>query len=359
MIPLLLLAAVASQASDGVTVIRGGRVVTVAGPEIENGTLILERGKIRAVGGPELASPPGSAVIDLPPGSRVLPGFVDAHSHLGSAFEVEESTEALTPHVKAVEAFSSGHRDVREAMGSGVTSVALAPGNGNLVGGRVGVVKLNGARYDRALHRDSVALKVSLADDALRRDREPTSRTGAARMLREYLATAPSQLPLLVSASTPGEIHAALEALSGRREGIVLVGAREGAQAVEAIRASGAAVAFGPLTVSDRKEALETPGRLARAGVRLAFASDAPWTAEEHLRVTAAFAVKHGLDRTAALRALTIVPAELLGLSKEIGSLEAGKDADAVVWSGDPLSLWSAVETVIIGGKVTWRRGKP
>jgi imidazolonepropionase-like amidohydrolase len=282
---------------------------------------------------------------------------VDLHSHLGSAFEVEEPTESITPGMKAVDAFTSAHPDVRDALGSGVTTVALAPGNGNLIGGRVGAIKLNGGRYDRALFRDSLALKASLTDDALRRDREPTSRTGAARLLREFLAAGKPSGPLLVYASTTAEIQAALEAAGGAS--MVLVGARDAGRMADALRGAVAGVAFGPLTVSDRKDVLEAPGKLARAGLPIAFVSDAPATAEMHLRASAAFAVKHGLDRGVALRALTAAPAEFLGLAKEIGSLEEGRDADVVVWTGDPLNLSSGVDTVLVNGKVTWRRPKP
>src|ERR1043166_4740259 len=155
-------------------VLKGGKIVTMVGAEIENGAILIEGGRIRRIG-PDTETPPGAKVIELARTSQILPGFIDLHSHLGSAFETEASAEAVTPQVKAVEAFTSRHRDVLAAMSSGVTTVALAPGNGNLVGGRVGVVKLNGARYDRALLRDSVALKVSLGAEALKHDREPTS----------------------------------------------------------------------------------------------------------------------------------------------------------------------------------------
>jgi len=97
---------------------------------------------------------------------------------------------------------------------------------------------------------------------------------------------------------------------------------------------------------------------LAKAGVPLAFITDAPATPEEHLRVVAAFAVKYGMDRDAALRAMTTVPAEILGLSKDCGSIAEGKAADLVVWSGDPLSLASDVDLVLVDGRVTYRRGE-
>jgi imidazolonepropionase-like amidohydrolase len=161
---------------------------------------------------------------------------------------------------------------------------------------------------------------------------------------------------MFVHVSTPGEIESALDLQSAFRLKMTLVHARQAEESVDRIAAAKVPVAFGPLTVSDRRETLETPGRLSRAGVPLAFVSDAPATPEEHLRVTAAFAVKYGMDREAALRALTTVPADLLGLSKDCGSIAEGKAADLVVWSGDPLSLMNEVELVLVDGRVTWRK---
>jgi len=343
-----------------VILLKGGRIVTLSGAELDSGMILIENGKIRGIGA-TIDAPPGAEVIEIARTSWVLPGFVDAHSHLGSAFDVEESTESWTPEARAVEAFTSRHAEVRAALGSGVTTVALAPGNGNLVGGRVGIVKLNGQRYDRALRLISAGFKVSLGPEALRPDRQPTSRTGAVAILRDRLRDATSELltnPMFVHANSPGEIESALDLQSAFRLKMALVHARQAGEVLDRIAAAKLPVAFGPLTVSERRDVLETPGRLARAGVPVAFVSDAPATPEEHLRVSAAFAVKYGMDREAALRALTTVPAELLGLSKDCGSIVEGKAADLVIWSGDPLSLTSDVEQVLVDGRVTWKKGK-
>jgi imidazolonepropionase-like amidohydrolase len=137
---------------------------------------------------------------------------------------------------------------------------------------------------------------------------------------------------------------------------MTIVHARQAGDAVDRLAAAKLPVAFGPLFVSDRRELLETPARLAKAGVPVAFITDAPAAPEDHLRVIAAFAVKYGMDRDAALRALTTVPAEILGLSKECGSLTEGKAADVVVWTGDPLSLASGVDLVVVDGRITWQK---
>ncbi|HZE99186.1 MAG TPA: hypothetical protein VE981_19435, partial [Planctomycetota bacterium] len=177
-------------------VLKGGRVVPVSGPEIESGSVLIVDGRIRAVGA-TVDAPAGTKVIEISKNSWILPGFIDAHSHLGSSFDIEEPTEPFTPEARAVEAFTSRHPDVRAAMASGVTCVALSPGNGNLLGGQIGVVRLNGERYDRAVLRHAVALKASLGADVLRPDREPTSRTGAVALLRSRFGPPAAALPAL------------------------------------------------------------------------------------------------------------------------------------------------------------------
>lgn len=346
----LVLALLALQAEP--LVLKGGRVVPVSGPEIESGMVLVVDGKIRAVGA-TVDVPPGAKIIEVSRNSWILPGFIDAHAHLGSAYDVEESTEAVTPEAKAVEAFTSRHPDVRAALSSGVTLVGLSPGNGNVVGGRVGVVRLNGDRYDRALLKDGVALKASIGAEALRSDREPTSRTGAIAMFRERLKDLP-MLPIFLHAVTPAEIESALELQLASRRKLVLVHARPSVELMKRLASTKTPLLVEPLTPSDRRDTLELAGKLAKAGVTFAFVSDAPSVPESLLRVSAAFAVKYGLDRQTALKALTTVPAELLGLEGQRGAIAVGQSADLVVWDGDPLMLSSDVQMVLIDGRVTW-----
>lgn len=327
-----------------------GRVLRDSARDPEEGLLLV-------VGGRIAAEAPGAKELPLPKGAWIVPGFIDLHSHLGSAWEADEPTESITPHVKAVEGFETRHRDVLAALGSGVTLLALAPGDGNVVGGRVGLIRLNGARYDRALRLGDAGLKASIGEAALRRDREPTSRTGALRLLREHLRAHPPRGPVFLHASTEGEIRAAVALKAEAGGKLILVHAREAGKALDVLRGSGVAVAFGPLTPHDPDEILETPAALAKAGVAFALISDAPLSSEAQLRVAAILALKSGLAPSAALQALTETPAALLGV--KAGKLAPGLDADLVVWSGDPLSPASAVELVLVQGKVTYRRNAP
>ncbi len=347
----------APQAQGDVIAIKGGKFLTVANGDLEDAVILIQNGKISKIG-KDVTIPAGAKVIELPKGSVVTPGFIDAHSYLASAFEVEESTESVTPDVKAIEAFSSDHPDVRAALSSGVTMVAIAPGSGNLVGGRMGVLRLNGRRYDQMIVKDAAATKLSFSNEALRSDREPTSRQGAMTLLRRLLKTKPIDGIVFLHAAAADDIQRAIEIATSFKLRAVLVHADGAGEAIDAIKAARLPVAFGPIFASDKREKLEAPGKLAKAGISIAFVSDAPATSESQLRLAAAIAMKHGLDRDTALRALTMAPAEMLGLSDRVGSLEAGKDADLVIYSGDPLSLTSDVETVIVEGRISFQKPK-
>ncbi len=186
-------------------------------------------------------------------------------------------------------------------------------------------------------------------------------------MLRDLLRDPNGEIrKILVDRKEPALVHAVLAddivRLAELREkaGVraVLVHADEALQAIDTIKASGLGVAFGPLTVSDTAEKWATPAKLAAAGIPVAFVSDSPAAGEEHLRVMASLALRSGMTRVDALRALTITPATLLGIQDAFGSLERGKQADVVVCSGDPLSLASDIELVIVEGRIVYRKSK-
>jgi imidazolonepropionase-like amidohydrolase len=350
-----LLAALLAQ--DETIVLRGRVLLDPARPPVD-AVVVVQGGRIVRAG-PDVDVPPGARALEIPKGAWIVPGFIDAHSHVGSAFEAEEPTEAVTPHVKAVEGFETRHRDVLSALGSGVTLAAIAPGDANVVGGRIGLVRLTGERYDRSLVSDAVALKASLGVETLRRDRRPTSRTGAVALLRDFLRAHPQKGPVFVHVNTEGEIRAAVDLRRETGASLVLVHARDAAKAVDVLRGAGIPVAYGPLTVHDEDELLRTPALLAKAGIPLALVSDAPRMSAEQLRLAALLAVKAGLPTADAMRALTEVPASILGVGARAGRLAEGFDADVVVWSGDPLSPASAVELVLVKGATTYRKGAP
>lgn len=345
--------------------IKGGTIHRGDGAEVK-GVILIKDGVIEAVG-ENVAIPAGAEVIDVPASHHVTPGFIDLQSHLGCVFEADETTEAMTPHLRASDAYSTDLDDVRAAYGSGVTTVALSPGERNVVGGAMSLVKLKPGYLHEVLVEPVAAMKVSLSKAALHSDRAPTSLGGAIDMLEKELADATSELgrravgekrPVFVNVDTAEEVARALALRDRFGLRLVLVHAENVEGLAELLKDKNVPVVLGPLALTDSKKRLTRPAELAKAGVRVAFATDYPAAGVDGLRRTAILAARHGLPVGPAMAALTGTAADLLGAEKKIGLADAGRDGDFVVYDGHPLSPASAVQTVIVGGKVTFKAAK-
>jgi imidazolonepropionase-like amidohydrolase len=336
------------------TAIRAARLVPIVGEERAPAFVTIENGKIVAIGGD---APPGVPVVDFPDGT-LFPGLVDAHSHLGSPFDVDDDVDAFDDRMRAIDAFDPTSEAVRRAPLDGVTTIVFAPGEGNVVAGVAATVKTGGAR--EPLRAES-GLQLTIGSDATRPLRAPTSRMGLLAMLRERLRAtggdpkAPlarmlrGEIPALVHARTAAEILAARDL--AREFGLkpIFLHVDEGWRVASELRGGGP-VACGPLTADTPERVLRNPGRLEAAGVHVAFMSEAPVMPPSSLRSTAAFAVRYGMSRDAALRAITLEAARVAGVADRVGSIEVGKDADLVVFSGDPLDLSSRVIATYVDG---------
>ena len=274
--------------------------------------------------------------------------------------------------MRAADALDPFHDDIDVALRDGVTAFLLAPRGENTLGGVCAVVKPGVDGRGARVVEDEVALKLSFAGHSLRGDRRPTSRAGAVALLREEMARARTddgalelrkaldgEWPVLIDARDHGEIATALRTMKEFGLRGALVHASWASETADEIGATGASCIVGPLGPGDDRRVLEGPAALEAAGVKVAFGSDAPAGTRDALLVTAALAVRHGMSREGALRALTIHAAEIAGVPDLMGSIEAGKSADLLVIEGDPLDLSSRVHEVIIDGKTAFQRGKP
>lgn len=350
---------------QGDAVVLKGGVLHVGDGRLLTGATILIRGGVVEAVGEQIEAPEGAVVVVLPASAHVVPGFIDLHTHLGMAAEQDEPAGPITPHMRAADGYSTDRDDVRAARGSGVTTVALAPGEANLVGGAMSVVRLGDGYLHEALVEPVAAMKLSLGAGALLQGREPTSPAGALALLERELADAGSEThrrlvkekkPAFVHATTVEAISRALELRTRFGIRLVLLHADAADDAVDAIAAAGVPVVLGPLTMSDDDRTLRRAGLLAGKGVRIGFASDAPVGTEEQLRHSAILAVRHGLGKDAALQAMTSGAAKILGLDALLGTIEAGRAADLVVYDGHPLAPTSRVERVIAGGRTVFER---
>src|SRR5580658_8830664 len=387
------------------TAIVGALVVPVTGEPIDGGTVLLDEGKIVAVGGPDVAVPAGSETIDAA-GKWVLPGFIDAHAHVGVVEEAEgwagrdgnEMTKPVTASARALDAINPADQGFRDAIGGGVLAVNINPGSGNPIGGQTVAVKCWGRVVDQMVLREPSGLKSALGENPKRtygdRHETPATRLGTAAVIREAFVAAGNYLAKLAAAEDqppserkPVDRDLGLEALARvlRREipwrqhchraddiatairisrefgyQLVIDHGTEAHLLADLIAAHSIPVVIGPLFTSRskvelRNRSLANPGRLAAAGIMIAITTDHPVVPINFLIHQASLAVKEGLDPVTALRAVTIHPAQIIGCADRIGSLAVGKDADVVIWSGDPLDVMSRAERAYLDGREVYR----
>ncbi|MBM7771634.1 imidazolonepropionase-like amidohydrolase [Actinokineospora baliensis] len=378
--------------------VTGGYVVPVEGPPIEGGTVLFENGKILAVGSPhEVEIPDGTEVVDAS-GSWVLPGFVEAHGHLGVHEEAEgwagqdtnEMTDPNTARVKAIDAINPADEAFRDALAGGVTTVVIKPGSGNVIGGQTVAVKVWGRTVDEMLLRDPVSMKSALGENPKRvyGDKKvmPSTRLGVAAIIREALTKAQDyrarrdharaegqpferdltnealakvldgELPWCQHAHRADDIATALRLADEFGYQLVLNHGTEAHLLADLIAERDVPVVIGPLFTSRvkvelRQRTLRNPGILARAGVRIAITTDHPVVPINFLVHQVTLAVKEGLDAETGLRSITVNPAEMMGLGDRVGALKPGLDADVVIWSGDPLDVMSRATRVFVNGR--------
>jgi imidazolonepropionase-like amidohydrolase len=386
--------------SDSAVAITGGRVVPINGEPIDNGTVLVVDGKIAVVGA-DVKVPDGVQVIDAA-GSWVLPGFVEAHGHVGVHEEAEgwagsdtnEMTDPVTANVRALDAINPADLGFRDAVGGGVLAVNVNPGSGNPIGGQTCAMKCWGRTVDEMLLRAPAGLKSALGENPKRvygeQKKTPSTRLGVAAVIRgafveasNYQAKIDAEARKPEDERKPVDRDLKLEALAKvlRREipwrqhchraddiatamriadefgyDLVIDHGTEAHLVADLLAARNIPVIIGPLFTSRskvelRNRSLANPGKLAAAGVTIAITTDHPVVPINFLVHQASLSVKYGLDRETALRALTINPARIIGVDDRLGSLEPGKDADVVIWSGDPLDVLSRVQRAFMDGR--------
>ena len=381
-------------AGTGRLAIVGGRVIPVEGTPIEDGVVLIDQGRIEAVGR-DVRVPDGVDRVDAA-GKVVLPGLVDAHVHLGVHEEGEgwagqdtnELTDPVTPQVRALDAINPDDLGFVDAVAGGVLTVNVNPGSGNPIGGQTAAVRCAGRTVDEMLLRAPSGMKSALGENPKRvygeRKQLPSTRLGTAAVIRDALVKAANYLAKLERGDDEfverdlrwealglvlrGEIpwrqhcHRADDIATALRLAdefgyrLVIDHGTEAVLLADRLADRGVPVLIGPLLTSRskvelRNRSLANPGRLAAAGVELAIITDHPVIPVHLLAIQAGLAVREGLDPAAALRAITLTPARVLGLDAQLGSLEPGKHATLCVWSGDPLDARSRVEAAWIEGR--------
>ncbi len=398
--------------------ITNGKVYTITQGILESGTVLVEGGRIVAIGA-SVEIPEDVQVYDAA-GKVVTPGLIDAHCHVGlfpdgigwEHSDGNEMTDPITPHMRALDAVHPGDLGFKDLIPAGVTTVLTGPGSGHLIGGQWICLKtVPKASVEQMILLEPAGMKMALGENPRRvygqQKKTPSTRMGNAAVLRAALVDAQNYLDKWAryeadlaeyekkaaegdgdaKKPTTPERDLKLEALGKvlRRElkarvhahraddmltairiaeefnlDLTLEHATEGYKIADILAEKGIPVTAGPILFSRAKYELremtpKNPGLMAKAGVKVAIQTDES-SAVKYLNINAALAVREGMPEAEALKAITIHAAEIIGVEDRIGSLETGKDADLVVWSGHPFDYRSLAELVLVDGQVVYQR---
>lgn len=382
--------------------IKNGTINTITNGTVK-GDILIENGKIIEIGN-NIVVPLDAEIIDAQ-GNLVLPGFIDAHTHLGlwedgmgvEGADGNEETDPITPQLNPIDGINPMDRSFEEARNGGITAVCSTPGSANVMGGQCIAIKTFGRRIDKMVIKNPVASKVAFGENPKscygQDDKAPQTRMAIAAMMRETLKEAEEYLDALLlheeddenekpdydmkmesllpvlRRDIPFKVHAhrADDIFTAIRIGkefnlkLTLDHCTEGHLIVEDLVEEGYPVVVGP-SLSERSKielrnlTFDTAGILSNAGMDVCLMTDHPVIPVHYLPICAGIAVKHGMKKEKALESITINPAKVLGIEDRVGSIEIGKDADIVIWDNNPLEIQSNVLYTIIDGKIVYKK---
>jgi len=369
---------------------------------------VLFNSKINAIG-KNIEIPSGTKTIDAE-GKFVVPGFIDAHTHQGlfdgtigwAGMDGNEMTNPVTPEMRGIDSFNPNEPSLNEVLVGGVTCINTGPGSGNVISGEAFVIKPIGATtVDEMIIQSPSGLKVAFGENPKRvhgaAARTPSTRMGVASLLRRTLADAHSykmkaqaylekaeeaakkgeapplnppardigletvikvlnrEIPIHAHAHRADDIATVIRIAKEFDIRVVLIHCTEGHKIKKTIAKSKFPAVIGPTMFwsskpETRERGFKTAVELNEAGVKVALQTDS-LTPMNYFPLLPMNVIKEGMSKEDALKCVTINPAEMLSIEDRVGSLEPGKDADIVIWSGDPFDFYSKVKQVFIEGK--------
>ena len=374
--------------------IKNGTLHTAVSKETFIADILIDGGKIVKIG--KGLSADGAEVIGAT-GLQVYPGFVEAHCHIGldgygigyEGHDYNELNDPVTPQVQAIDGINPFDPCMKMAAKAGVTCFATGPGSSNSIGGTFAAIKPVGTRVDNMIVKFPIAMKCAFGENPKRcyQKQGISSRMTNAAKIREALNKAKvykakieaagddasklpaydqksealipvlnHEIPLKAHAHQANDIFTAIRIAKEFGVGLTLEHVTEGHMIVDELAKENLPLAVGPTFGHASKFELqnktwETPGILAKAGCHVSIITDAPVTPLHYLPLCAGLAIKAGMDEYDALRAVTINPAEHIGIADRVGSLEEGKDADVVIVDGCPFDVTGVIKHVLINGE--------
>lgn len=383
--------------------LKNAKIFTMENEVIENGYVIIKEDKIFSVGSmDELKTEDTFSYVYDVKGDMLLPGFVDAHSHIGLfeegvgdiGMDGNEDTSPITPQLRAIDAINPFDSAFSDAKRGGVTTVVTGPGSANVIGGQFAAIKTLGNCVDEMIIKAPVAMKAALGENPCsvysQRKEAPVTRMATAAILREALTEASEyneklkkyendkenedkpefdfkaqsllgvinrEIPLKVHAHRADDICTAIRIAEEFNIRITLEHCTEGHLIADYLKKKNIPIMLGPTLGSKSKLELKNLSFdiykcFEKEGIDFAIITDHPEITEDNLYLCAALAVRSGLSKDTALKAITINAAKNTGIDDRVGSIKKGKDADLIIISGELFSLDSEVKKVFINGEV-------
>lgn len=379
--------------------IKNAKILTMAEKDFDCGDILIEDGKIKEIGESIKAN---CETYDAK-GMWVLPGFIDAHCHVGmwedkigeEGADGNETTKPITPELRALDAINPEDPAFSEALSYGVTSVCTGPGSANVIGGQFVAMKTYGRRVDDMIIKEPLAVKVALGENPKRvyseQDTSPSTRMATAAEFRKAMIEAQDykakmdiadvdeenkdperdlgkeilvdvlegKIHLKIHCHRADDICTAIRLCKEFNVKYTLEHCTDGYRIVDILKEEGCKPILGPLLSTRSKIELKdlsfkAPKVMSDAGIKFAMMTDHPVIPLYCLPVCAALSVREGLDEMEALKSITIYAAQITGIDDRVGSLEVGKDADIAVFDGNPLDFRTKTQKVFVDGSVVY-----
>ncbi|MEQ6377946.1 amidohydrolase [Bacillaceae bacterium S4-13-56] len=368
------------------TLIKNVTIHPITSPVIAEGEVLIENKKIKQVG--QNLSNEVDQVIDGQ-GFNLFPGFVDVHTHLGlydegtgwAGNDANETIEPMTPHIRALDGANPLDIAFHDALSHGVTAAHIMPGSANVIGGTTSVIKTYGQNISKMIIREVAGLKLALGENPKRihsqSNNDSITRMGIMGMLREAFTHATNdqrptnlrtkplkkalarEIPVRIHAHRADDILSAVRLADEFNLDLRIEHCTEGHLIAEELSGRNLKVSVGPTFTRKSKVELKnktwsTYKALTEHGIEVSITTDHPYTPIQYLNICAALATREGLDEQKALEGITILPAKNLGVDDRIGSIEEGKDADLVLWSGHPFEFRSRPIWTMVSGEIVF-----
>lgn len=369
------------------TIFRQATVYPVTSAVKYETDVLVENGKIAAIG-KNLAIPENTTIIncnDL----HLFPGFIDVHTHLGlydegtgwAGNDANETTEPLTPHIRAIDGVHPLDPAFKDAIKYGITTVHVMPGSSNVIGGTTSVIKTHGSNITKMIIQETAGLKIALGENPKRvhshGNKESITRMGIMGMLREAFYKAKKskdfddfrliplqkalrrEIPVRIHAHRADDMMSAIRFAEEFNLDFRIEHCTEGHLIADELVGKHAKVCIGPTLTRKSKIELKnkswsTYQALSEKGVEVSITTDHPYTPIQYLNICASIAVREGFNEQKALEGITIAAARNLRIADRVGSIEVGKDADIVIWNYHPFHYLAKPKITMIDGEIVY-----